>query len=125
MAQTAAGSIAQPVSIPVIPLRELLPWALFGGLLMLLLIYFVGAEQGATSLFHGRAIGVVLGGGGVRSWAHIGALKALKEANIPIDMICGTSGGAVVADHEPVRAGRHVDRRSACTGVSRSQAGAW
>jgi hypothetical protein len=56
MAQTAAGSIVQPVSIPVVPLRELLPWALFGGLLMLLLIYFVGAEQGATSLIHGRAV---------------------------------------------------------------------
>ena len=56
MAQSAAGSITQPVSIPVIPLRELMPWALFGGVLMLLLIYFVGAEQGATSLIHGRAV---------------------------------------------------------------------
>ena len=56
MAQPAAGSITQPVNIPVIPLRELMPWALFGGLLMLLLIYFVGAEQGATSLVQGRAI---------------------------------------------------------------------
>jgi len=56
MAQSAAGSITQPVTIPVIPLRELMPWALFGGLLMLFLIYFVGAEQGATSLVHGRAV---------------------------------------------------------------------
>ena len=56
MALSATGSITQPVSIPVIPLRELMPWALFGGLLMLLLIYFVGAEQGATSLIQGRAV---------------------------------------------------------------------
>jgi hypothetical protein len=56
MAQSATGLIAQPVTIPVIPLRELMPWALFGGLLMLLLIYFVGAEQGATSLIQGRTI---------------------------------------------------------------------
>jgi hypothetical protein len=56
MAQSAAGSIAQPIPVPVIPLRELMPWAVFGGLLMLLLIYFVGAEQGATSLLHGNAI---------------------------------------------------------------------
>jgi hypothetical protein len=56
MAQSAAGSIPQPVTIQVIPLREWMPWALFGGLLMLLLIYFVGAEQGATSLIHGRAV---------------------------------------------------------------------
>ena len=35
---------------------ELLPWAMFGGLLMLLAIYFVGAEQGATALIHGRYV---------------------------------------------------------------------
>ncbi|WP_158823628.1 CbtB-domain containing protein [Granulicella sp. S156] len=56
MAQSIADSIAQPVAVPVIPLREWMPWALFGGLLMLLLIYFVGAEQGATSLFQGRMV---------------------------------------------------------------------
>jgi hypothetical protein len=57
MAHTAAGSISpQPISVPAIPVRELLPWAMFGGLLMLLAIYFVGAEQGATSLIHGRAV---------------------------------------------------------------------
>jgi hypothetical protein len=39
-----------------IPLRELLPWAVFGGLLALLLIYFVGAEQGATALISGHFI---------------------------------------------------------------------
>jgi cobalt transporter subunit CbtB len=56
MAQSAADAISQPISVPVIPVSELMPWALFGGLLMLLLIYFVGAEQGATSLTHGRAV---------------------------------------------------------------------
>jgi NTE family protein len=44
----------------------------------------------------GKAIGVVLGGGGTRGWAHLGALKALQEAHIPIDMIGGTSVGAIV-----------------------------
>ena len=56
MAQSAIGSVVQPVSLPVIPVRELLPYALLGGLLMLLAIYFVGAEQGATALIHGRAV---------------------------------------------------------------------
>jgi Probable cobalt transporter subunit (CbtB) len=56
MAQSVFGTVSQPVSIPVIPLREFLPYAVFGGLLMLLAIYFVGAEQGATSLFHGTAV---------------------------------------------------------------------
>jgi Probable cobalt transporter subunit (CbtB) len=56
MAQSAADSICRPISVPVIPLSELMPWAFFGGLLMLLLIYFVSAEQGATALIHGRAV---------------------------------------------------------------------
>jgi predicted acylesterase/phospholipase RssA len=47
----------------------------------------------------GQAIGVVLGGGGVRSWAHLGALKALEEAGIPVDAIGGTSAGSIVAGH--------------------------
>jgi hypothetical protein len=46
-----------PVRAPVaIPLREILPWAILGGLLMLLAIYFIGAEQGATSLFKGMYV---------------------------------------------------------------------
>ena len=45
----------------------------------------------------GRAIGLVLGGGGARTAAHVGVLRALEEARIPIDAIGGTSGGAVVA----------------------------
>jgi hypothetical protein len=39
-----------------IPLGEILPWAVFGGLLCLLALYFVGAEQGATSIFPGMYI---------------------------------------------------------------------
>jgi len=39
-----------------IPVREVLPWAIFIGLLALLAIYFVGAEQGATSIFQGMYI---------------------------------------------------------------------
>jgi hypothetical protein len=39
-----------------IPLGQILPWAIFGGLLMLLAIYFIGAEQGATSLFKGMYV---------------------------------------------------------------------
>jgi hypothetical protein len=39
-----------------IPLGELLPWAIFGGLLMLVAIYFVGGEQGAVSIFSGMYV---------------------------------------------------------------------
>lgn len=38
----------RPVPIPV---REIMPWAIFGGLLMILGVYFIGAEEGATTLF--------------------------------------------------------------------------
>ncbi len=45
----------------------------------------------------GRAIGLVLGGGGARGFAHIGVLRALRDANVPIDMVGGTSMGASMA----------------------------
>jgi hypothetical protein len=38
-----------------IPLREVLPWGIFAAL-ALLAIYFVGAEEGATSLFNGTYV---------------------------------------------------------------------
>jgi NTE family protein len=44
----------------------------------------------------GTACGVVLGGGGPRGFAHLGALRALEEAGVPIDVIGGTSIGAVM-----------------------------
>ncbi len=42
-------------------------------------------------------VGVALSGGGVRGAAHIGVLRVLAENNIPVDMIAGTSAGAVIA----------------------------
>lgn len=45
----------------------------------------------------GNAVGLVLGGGGARGFAHLGVLKALEEAGIPIDMVGGASIGAVMA----------------------------
>ena len=41
-------------------------------------------------------VGVVLCGGGAKGAAHVGVLKVLEENNIPIDMIAGTSMGAIV-----------------------------
>lgn len=41
-------------------------------------------------------IGLALSGGAARGIAHIGVLKALSEAQIPIDMIAGTSSGALI-----------------------------
>jgi len=44
----------------------------------------------------GRAIGLVLSGGGARGLAHVGAMRALEKSGIPIDLVGGTSMGAVV-----------------------------
>lgn len=44
----------------------------------------------------GKSIGVVLGGGGARGLSHIGALRALADAGIPIDMVGGTSIGSFI-----------------------------
>lgn len=41
-------------------------------------------------------LGLALGGGGARGLAHVGVLKVFEEHGIPIDMIAGTSIGAVV-----------------------------
>lgn len=43
-----------------------------------------------------KKVGVVLSGGGAKGFAHVGVLKVLEEAGIPIDYIAGTSMGAVV-----------------------------
>lgn len=43
-----------------------------------------------------KKIGLALGGGGAKGLAHIGVIKVLREQNIPIDFIAGTSMGALV-----------------------------
>ena len=45
----------------------------------------------------GRALGVVLGGGGALGFAHVGVLKALAEAGVTPDRFGGTSMGSIVA----------------------------
>lgn len=47
-------TISSDVVTPI-PVREVLPWIVFG-MLMLLAIYFVGIEEGATSVFHGMYV---------------------------------------------------------------------
>ncbi|HSH05098.1 MAG TPA: cyclic nucleotide-binding and patatin-like phospholipase domain-containing protein [Anaerolineae bacterium] len=44
----------------------------------------------------GRAIGLVLGGGGVKAYCQLGTMIALEEAGIPIDMVGGVSMGSLV-----------------------------
>lgn len=48
-------------------------------------------------LLNGTAIGLVLGGGGTRSWAQVGVMKYVYEQKIPIDAYAGTSAGSMNA----------------------------
>lgn len=48
-------------------------------------------------LLTGHAVGVVMAGGGARAFTHIGVVKALRKSGIPIDLVGGTSMGAIVA----------------------------
>lgn len=44
----------------------------------------------------GRAVGLVLAGGGARGFAHLGVIKALKEEGLVFDLVGGTSMGAII-----------------------------
>lgn len=44
----------------------------------------------------GNAVALVLGGGGARGFAHVGVVRALREAGVPIDAVGGASFGAIV-----------------------------
>lgn len=54
----AAAAAPAPIAVelPTLSVREAWPWALFGLLLAVLAVYFVGAEQGATSVVAGNAV---------------------------------------------------------------------
>jgi len=50
-------AVATPVPVPVsIPVRQILPYALFVGIISLIALYFVGAEQGALAVFDGTHV---------------------------------------------------------------------
>lgn len=61
-----------------------------------ILFFIVVTVFGQGSQKERPKVGVVLSGGGAKGFAHIGALKVLEEAGIPIDYIAGTSMGAIV-----------------------------
>ncbi|MBB5047879.1 hypothetical protein HNR60_002636 [Rhodopseudomonas rhenobacensis] len=56
MSHVVSAPALQPAIPTVIPVREILPWAIFGGLLAIIAVYFVGAEQGALSMFDGMYV---------------------------------------------------------------------
>jgi hypothetical protein len=55
VAAPSAVPAARPFASPI-PLQDVLPWAVFAGAVLLTLLYLVGLDQGATSLFSGSLI---------------------------------------------------------------------
>ncbi len=47
-------------------------------------------------LLRGRPVALVLSGGSIRAFAHIGVLRALEEGGFPVDMLGATSAGAII-----------------------------
>ncbi|WKY03061.1 hypothetical protein Q1695_016393 [Nippostrongylus brasiliensis] len=60
----------------------------------------------------GNAIGLALGGGGARGAAHVGILRALRERGVPVDIVGGTSIGALVAGVYAGTPDERVDERT-------------
>ena len=66
---------------------------------LFLLFCFAGKVSAQPEILDNQntfRIGLALSGGGAKGFAHIGVLKVLEEANVPIDVVTGTSMGAIV-----------------------------
>ncbi|MFI4966424.1 MAG: patatin-like phospholipase family protein [Caulobacterales bacterium] len=57
----------------------------------------LGDVQRIARVLTGQSVGLVLSGGGARAYAHVGAIRALRERGVPIDFVGGVSMGAVIA----------------------------
>ncbi|MBX4390529.1 patatin-like phospholipase family protein, partial [Mycobacterium tuberculosis] len=55
-----------------------------------------GGTDRLARILNGTSIGLALSGGGARAFAHVGVVRALREAGVTIDLVCGTSMGAIV-----------------------------
>ncbi|WP_020502433.1 MULTISPECIES: CbtB domain-containing protein [Sciscionella] len=47
---------ATPAALPAIPIRQVAPWLIFAGVILLLAIYFISSEQGALAMFPGMSV---------------------------------------------------------------------
>ncbi|MCZ8156245.1 MAG: patatin-like phospholipase family protein [Leptospira sp.] len=45
----------------------------------------------------GKSVGLALGGGGAKGFAHLGVIRSIEENDLPIDMVSGTSAGSIFA----------------------------
>ncbi len=64
--------------------------------LLMIPLFFIPHASAQETKKDRPTVGVVLSGGAAKGFSHIGALKVLEEAGIPVDYIAGTSMGAIV-----------------------------
>jgi hypothetical protein len=56
MSEVAVQRSTTTAPVPIVSPGELAPYVLFAGLILMLALYFVGAEEGAASIFSGTAV---------------------------------------------------------------------
>ena len=65
-------------------------------LILLMFVSYTVSAADTTAVVSRPKVGLVLSGGGAKGAAHIGVIKYLEEAGIPIDYVAGTSMGSIV-----------------------------
>ena len=67
-------------------------------ILLIAAVLMTGRARAQTdsTIVQRKKVGVVLSGGGAKGMAHIGVLKVLEKAGIPVDIVTGTSIGSIV-----------------------------
>lgn len=65
-------------------------------IIFVILFVFGNFPSKAESYHQRKKVGLVLSGGGAKGMAHIGAIKIIEEAGIPIDYVVGTSMGSII-----------------------------
>ncbi|HVH11145.1 MAG TPA: patatin-like phospholipase family protein, partial [Gemmatimonadales bacterium] len=66
------------------------------GVVLAALVVQTPTGRTAPPAHHAPTVGLALSGGAARALAHIGVLKVLEQAGVPVDMVAGTSMGSVI-----------------------------
>ena len=79
-------------------IRNLMPRKGKKILLMIVAVLMIGTANAQTdsTTVNRKRVAVVLSGGGAKGMAHIGVLKVLEKAGIPVDIVTGTSMGSII-----------------------------
>src|SRR5512133_3452280 len=75
---------------------SMVPRSIPAALVLFVLWSFYGISFSQSTAFVRPKVGLVLSGGAAKGFAHVGVLKVIEEAGIPIDYIAGTSMGSII-----------------------------